>query len=165
MSLEYHISLHEEPALEARQDTDRGILASAYEILDERNAHLPEARRVFRSTVRQIVSREPSEPIAYRAVIDFLNTVENPKTHTPTRHIDLLPQGHPLGTPVPRTLTASFYVSDPQISDPQVRELVAAAISSNPGSAARKYYVTRLETRKVPQSVLSIITDADETVL
>ena len=161
MSLDQLITLHSREPVQPKVDLHTGILASAYEILEETNARLPEGRRVFRSTIRDVVSRETSEEVAYRSVVNFLNTVENPHTHNPTQHVDLLPAGHPLGAKAPRPVVASFASTDPSLTDETTRVLLASAISAAPDSAARKYFVARLEARKAPRTVLEMISDAD----
>lgn len=161
MSLDHLIAQQEREPVQPKVMLHTGVLASAYEVLEDVNSRLPEGRRVFRSTIRDVVSREPNEPVAYRSVISYLNTVENPRTKNPTRHTDLLPLGHPLRGKAPRPVVASFSYTDPLLTDTTTRTLIASAISAQPDSAARKYYLARLEARHTPHTLVDLIAEAD----
>jgi hypothetical protein len=104
---------------------------------------MPEGRRIQAETIDTIISREGGDtPQAAKAIIDFVSTVENPATKTPTVHTDLLPSGHPLVAST-RADVAAYYGNETAI-DFQLRGLIASAISAAPESATRKFFVEQL---------------------
>lgn len=148
---------------------DKPLLATAYDLLEEANAKLPEGRQVSKETVRELIRRElPEIPRAYRATINFLTTVENPTTNTPTRHTDLLPAGHPLSpviasAPELRQAASEYFSADPALSE-ELRPLVASAISAEPDSATRLFCTELLFAQGTSLTVHALIEEADKTV-
>lgn len=148
---------------------DKPLLATAYDLLEEANAKLPEGRQVSRETVRELIRRElPEIPRAYRATISFLTTVENPATNTPTRHTDLLPAGHPLSpmtasAPELRQAASEYFSADPALSE-ELRPLIASAIQAEPDSATRLFCTELLFAQNSPLTVHALIEEADKTV-
>lgn len=121
----------------------RGLVAGAYELYETSNAQMPEGRRIPKESIAEIISREGGDtPQAAKAIIDFVSTVENPATNTPTVHTDLLPTGHPLVAST-RADVAAYYGNETTI-DSQLRGLIACAISAAPESATRKFFVEQL---------------------
>lgn len=139
----------------------KSILASAYELAEKANETLSEKRHISRENVEEIIRRDNSE----RAVLNFISTVENPNTATPTRHIDLLPAGHPLaqGEQTPEAV-AEYFSSDPYIKDDSVRTLIASAILSNPESVSRKFITAQLSVRDPHGYYVDVISHADATL-
>jgi hypothetical protein len=175
MSLDDIVSVYNKkpvaPAPFAKPLPQKPLLASAYETLAEFNTSVPEGRQVLRSTIREIINREAgsSEFTAQRAVNQFLSTVENPNTNTPTKHIDLLPAGHPLNTQWVSTYNvrdkvATYFSSDPRLETTEIRTLVASAISAQPESAARLFYIAQAKTHASDQTIDRIIEDAEATI-
>lgn len=148
---------------------DKPLLATAYDLLEEANAKLPEGRQVSKATIRDLIRRElPEIPRAYRATINFLTTVENPSTNTPTRHTDLLPAGHPLSTviasePELRQAASEYFSADPNLSE-DLRPLIASAIQASPDSATRLFCTELLYAQSIPLTVHALIEEADKTV-
>lgn len=139
----------------------RGLVAGAYELYETSNAHLPEARHIPEETISEIILREGGDtPQAAKAIIDFVSTVENPATNTPTQHVDLLPFGHPLVVST-REDVAAYFSSDPRLDDPKLRGIVASAIAATPESATRKFFVEQLVASGREIDVLRFIDDAD----
>lgn len=121
----------------------KGLVAGAYELYETSNAHMPEGRRIQAETIETIISREGGDtPQAAKAIIDFVSTVENPATNTPTVHTDLLPSGHPL-VASSRADVAAYYSTEPALPE-ETRALVACAIAATPESATRKFFVAQL---------------------
>lgn len=151
-------------------EDNKTILATAYELLVLANSDLPEERHVTQFEIKEVVRRElPSVPKAHRAVINFLTTVENPATNTPTPHTDLLPAGHPLSTaPVTsekdlRRETAKYFSSDPKLS-PEIAPIIASAIESEPNSPTRTFYEELLYAKNTPVSIFAVIEEADLSI-
>lgn len=148
---------------------DKPLLATAYDLLEEANAKLPEGRQVSKETVRELIRRElPEIPRAYRATINFLTTVENPDTNTPTVHTDLLPGGHPLSpmtasAPELRQAASEYFSADPTLSE-DLRPLIASAIQAEPDSATRLFCTELLYAQKAPLKIHALIEEADTTV-
>lgn len=138
----------------------RGLVAGAYELYETSNVNMPEARQTSRETISEIISREGGDtPQAAKAIIDFVSTVENPATKTPTVHIDLLPSGHPL-VAASRADVANYYGSDPSL-DSKVQGLIACAIAAAPESATRKFFVEQLTAAGHEMDALRLVEDAD----
>jgi hypothetical protein len=148
---------------------DQPILATAYELLETANSSLPENRHTSPSAVREVVRRElPSVPKAHRAVINFLTTIENPATNTPTVHTDLLPVGHPLSTTSAagkdlRRETAKYFSADPALSA-DLAPIIASAIECEPNSPTRAFYEELLYARNMPVSIFATIEQADLSI-
>jgi hypothetical protein len=149
---------------------DQPILATAYDLLETANSSLPENRHTTPGVVREVVRRElPSVPKAHRAVINFLTTIENPSTNTPTVHTDLLPTGHPLST-APATSekelrreTARYFSADPNLA-PELEPIIASAIECEPNTPTRAFYEELLYARNTPVSIFATIEQADLSI-
>ncbi|NBT76228.1 MAG: hypothetical protein EBT15_09735 [Betaproteobacteria bacterium] len=148
---------------------DQPILATAYDLLEAANSSLPENRHTSPNAVREVVRRElPSVPKAHRAVINFLTTIENPATNTPTIHTDLLPVGHPLSTTPAsgkdlRRETARYFSADPALSD-DLAPIIASAIECEPNTPTRAFYEELLYARNTPVSIFATIEQADLSI-
>lgn len=148
---------------------EKPLLATAYDLLEEANSTLPENRQVLKSTIREVVRRElPETPRAYRAVINFLTTVENPDTNTPTKHTDLLHPGHPLSTVQissfrRRRAAAQYFACDTDLPA-HVQPLVASAIEVEPESVTRRFYEELLFAQKAPLKTVAVIEAADKSI-
>jgi hypothetical protein len=144
------------------------VLASAYELIDSANETLPTERHISYKNVAQIVDREKGNtPAAIeRIILNYISTVENPRTATPTHHVDLLPQGHPLSPAEGKTpeAVAAYFSSDPYFKDDSVRTLVASAIMSNPESASRKFITSQLSVRDPHGYYVDAIAYADTSL-
>lgn len=139
---------------------------TSFALVEELNEALPAPRRVTQEVLDEIVSRESgNSAVAERALLNFISTIENPNTATPTHHIDLLPAGHPLaqGEQTPAA-TAEYFSSDPYITDDSVRTLVASAILSDPESVSRKFTVAQLSVRDPHGYSTHVIKQADASL-
>ena len=175
MSLDDIVSFYNRQPVAPRADAtplpQKPLLASSYDATAQFNATMPEGRQVLRSTVREIINREAgaSEFNIKRAVNQFFNTVANPNTKTPTKHVDLLPAGHPLNTEWVSTYNvrdkvADYFSADPRLTSTEVRTLVASAISAAPDSAARLFYTAQAKSHSDDLTIDYIIEDADATI-
>lgn len=151
-----------------RAHTEKTVLASAYELIDSANTTLPVQRQILHSQVEELVRREASQTPAtvQRALLNFISTVENPRTATPTYHVDLLPEGHPLSPVEDKTpeAVAEYFSSDPYFKDDSVKTLVASAIMSNPESASRKFITSQLSVRDPHGYYVDVIAHADASL-
>lgn len=138
----------------------KGLVAGAYELYETSNVNMPEGRRIEPAVIDEIAKREGGDtPQAAKAIIDFVSTVENPATNTPTVHTDLLPSGHPL-VAASRADVAAYYGTDPNL-DEKTRGLVAAAIAAQPASATRKFFVEQLTAANQDIDIFKYIDGAD----
>lgn len=138
----------------------RGLVAGAYELYETANENMPEQRRTSAEKIAEIISREGGDtPQAAKAIIDFVSTVENPATNTPTVHTDLLPAGHPLVAST-RADVAAYYGSNPLL-DIKTGGLVACAIAATPESATRKFFVEQLVASGHEVDAIKFIDGAD----
>lgn len=138
----------------------QSLVAGAYDLYETTNETLPEARRIEASTIEEIITREGGEtPQAAKAIIDFVSTVENPATNTPTVHEDLLPAGHPL-VAASRSEVAAYYSSDPRL-EPRLQGIVSAAIAAEPTSPSRMFFTEQLIASGHELDALRFVTDAD----
>ena len=159
-----------DPIEPEREYEDKPLLATAYELTDQTNESLPDKLKISKATIQDVVRRElPNEAKAYRSVINFLSTVENPKTQTPTTHTDLLHPGHPLSTQNISTFrlrraSAEYFSNIADAHSDEARTLLASAITSEPDSAARLFYSTLLEDQQNGLRLLSLIGEADESL-
>ena len=138
----------------------QSLVAGAYELYETSNVHMPEGRRIEPAVIDEIAKREGGDtPQAAKAIIDFVSTVENPDTNTPTVHTDLLPSGHPL-VAASRAAVAEYYSTDPYLNE-KTRALVAAAIAAPPTSATRKFFVEQLSAANQDINIFKYIEGAD----
>ena len=138
----------------------KSLVAGAYELYETSNENMPEGRRIEPAVIDEIAKREGGDtPQAAKAIIDFVSTVENPATNTPTVHTDLLPSGHPL-VAASRVDVADYYSTDPSL-DEKSRALVAAAIAAPPTSATRKFFVEQLLAANQDIDIFKYIEGAD----
>jgi hypothetical protein len=174
--INYLVELSERPPVKARSDAKplptQGVVASARKHVIESNLDLPEAKRIPIEVVDEIVSREQgkNEFSIIRSVQNYVSTIENPDTPTPTIHRDLLPKSHPLSTKWvssfhARRLTAEFFATDMRIKDPQTRAMVASAIATEPESTKRKFFTEAIMTSPENLELLAVIEQADQTIL
>lgn len=170
------VELVDRQPVKARRDAKplptEGIVASARKHVIASNIDLPAEKRIPIEVVDEIISREQGkkEFSILRSVQNYIATVENPDTHTPTAHRDLLPNNHPLSTKWissfrVRELTSEFFATDPRIEDPAVRSMVASAIKAEPKSVQRKFYTEVLTSNAGTFELLALIEQADETIL
>ena len=175
MSLDDIVSFYNRQPVAPRADAtplpQKPLLASSYDATAKFNATMPEGRQVLRSTVREIINREAgaSEFNIKRAVNQFFNTVENPATKTPTKHVDLLPAGHPLNVEWVSTFNirdkvADYFSADPRLPSAEVRTLVASAIQAEPETAARLFYIAQAKSHANDLTIDHIIEDAEATI-
>lgn len=164
MSFDKIIDVYDRTPVKPRRSVPaKPFLASAHELLEKANTTLPEARQIPLSHVDEIVSREGGNPaVAERALLNFISTVENPQTATPTKHVDLLPAGHPMSTveSTPEDV-ARYFSSDSHFAEETTQGLVASAILSTPESASRKFYTSRLSVRDPYGYFADVIAQAD----
>lgn len=139
----------------------QGLVAGAYELYKTSNENMPEGRRIEPVVIDEIAKREGGDtPQAAKAIIDFVSTVENPATNTPTIHLDLLPSGHPLVAST-RADVAAYYGTDPRL-DAKTQGIVACAIAAQPESATRKFFVSQLTVAGREIDILKFIDGADK---
>lgn len=169
------VELVDRQPVKARRDAKplptEGIVASARKHVIASNIELPAEKRIPIEVVDEIVSREQGKKnfSILRSVQNYISTVENPDTHTPTAHRDLLPNNHPLSTKWVssfrvRELTSEFFATDTRIEDPNVRSMVASAIKAEPESVQRKFYTEALTANAETFELLALIEQADETI-
>jgi hypothetical protein len=167
MSFDKIIDVYDRPPVKPRRSLPaEPFIASAHKIVEQANQNLLEARKIPQEHVDEIVSREQANPaVAQRALLNFISTVENPNTANPTRHVDLLPVGHPM-SPAEKTpeAVAEYFSSDPYFKDDSVRTLVASAILSNPESASRKFITSQLSVRDPYGYFTDVIAHADALI-
>lgn len=167
MSFDKIIDVYDRPPVKPRRSVPaKPLTASAYELLEKANETLPEARQIPQAHVDEILAREGGNPaISQRALLNFISTVENPKTATPTKHVDLLPAGHPLSTveSTPEDV-ARYFSCDPHFAEETTQSLVASAILSSPESASRKFYTSRLSIRDPYGYFADVIAQADAVI-
>jgi hypothetical protein len=100
-----------------------------------------------RALVAAVFQRElpKGESVAMREALRYISTVENYATKQPTKHIDLLPTGHPLGTDnqVTRNDIAEYFSST--FANDEDRDLVYEIISNTPNSVERDFAVGRIQ--------------------
>lgn len=164
MSFDKIIDLYDRPPVEPRYRTKpQPLLATAYQLVDELNQNLPTQRQTMRYVVEEIVRRESTPASALRAVTQFVSTMENPNTATPTKHTDLLYPGHPLSTAEVenrRAFVAQYFSTEALVSEEE-QPLVASVISADPNSAQRKFYLAQLSTDPSKSFVKFVIEQAD----
>lgn len=172
MSLDKLISSYSGPSVPHRKGVTplptTPLIASANMELVELNERLPEVRRAAYESLNELIEREtPNGDFATRrAVANFLSTIENPKTLRPTVHTDLLPETHPLSTKwistfAIRERTGEYYAAE---VDETISAVVASAITADPESGSRKFYVALLEAQNAPLSAFEIIAEADDVI-
>lgn len=145
---------------DATFEANKSLVAGAYDLYETTNETLPEVRRIDASTINEIITREGGEtPQAAKAIIDFVSTVENPATNTPTIHVDLLPAGHPI-VASSRSDVATYYGSTPSL-DTKTQSMVACAIAAEPDTATRKFFTEQLIAAGHEIDALHLVTDAD----
>jgi hypothetical protein len=145
---------------DATFEANKSLVAGAYDLYETTNETLPEVRRIDASTIVEISNREGGDtPQAAKAIIDFVSTVENPATNSPTVHTDLLPLGHPM-VAHGRQNVAQYYGSTPTLSA-HVQTLVASAIAAEPGTATRKFFSEQLIAAGHEIDALHLVEDAD----
>lgn len=164
-------SYEQEPILprsDAAPLPQKGIVASAHAMAIKANETLPAPKRIHADTIDALVERlsELSDGAQMRAVGQYINTVENPNTNTPTEHRDLLPRNHPLSTAwissfQARKETAEYFETHPKIADPEVRTLIASAVAAEPESVERKFYTEALIAKTNDLDTLAFVQDAD----
>jgi len=159
------------PAQGASAVSDKSLMDSLHDEILQFNQRVPEQQQVSESVAKVIIKREEENghPRAMRAVAQYLNTLENPDTNTPTEHRDLLPKNHPLSTKwlskfEARKQIASYYKTDTRIEDEEVRSLVASAISHEPDTAQRFFFNEVLLAKTSNAGILALIGEADKIV-
>lgn len=160
-----------QPRSDATPLPQKGLVASAHAMAIKANETLPAPKRIHADTIDALVERlsELSEGAKMRVVGQFINTIENPDTKTPTEHRDLLPRNHPLSTAwissfQVRKETAEYFETHPKIQDPEVRSLVASAIAAEPESVERKFYAEALIAKTNDLDTLALVQDADTAI-
>lgn len=173
MSLDKLISSYEKPSVPARRGATPleypPLIATAFEKVTALNEKLPEARQVDFNLVDELLQREEpnGEFAAERALSNYISTVENPATNRPTEHVDLLPETHPMSTRWISTFsirekTAEYYAAG--VTDPEVSAILASAITADPLSGTRRFYLAMLDVKDTPLSVVDRIAEADEVI-
>jgi hypothetical protein len=160
-----------EPAEGAPAVSGKSLMESLADEVALFNERVPEELKVLEGTAKLIIKRESDNghPRALRAVMQYLSTVENPETNTPTVHRDLLPKNHPLSTRwlskfEARREVASYFSSDMRIKDSEVRALVASALTYEPDSAQRFFFTEVLIAKTKNTGLLAIIEKADKII-
>ena len=159
------------PATGASAVSDKSLMDSLHDEIAQFNQRVPKQQQVSEDVAKVIIKREAEggHPRAMRAVAQYLSTLENPDTNTPTEHRDLLPKNHPLSTKwlskfEARKQIASYYKTDTRIEDEEVRSLVASAVSYEPDTAQRFFFNEALLAKTKNAGVLALISEADAII-
>lgn len=155
MSIDYLIAASDEEPVRTNRPNPP-ILASAVldidqakSLVEKHNQDCPEPYVLKLSVVDDVFEREDSAPMALRQVIDLINTVKNPRTQTPTKHTDLLPEAHPMNKIRPARIEAAEYVAAGLELSNEDRAVVRSVLASFPESASRAFHLERAATRKL----------------
>lgn len=169
------VASYEQEPVKPRSDAtplpQKGFVASMHELAEKANEKLPPAKHISSETIDTVLERasEFSQGTKMRAVAQYINTVENPNTNTPTDHRDLLPRNHPLSTRwismfQARKEIAEYYETHPKAVDPELQSLVASAIASAPESVERKFYTEAISAKTSDLEPLAMIEEADNVI-
>lgn len=169
------VSSYEQTPVRHRPDAaplpQRGFVASAHAMAIKANTTLPAPKRIHADLVDALLERISDQPeaVQMRAVAQFVNTIENPNTQTPTEHRDLLPRNHPLSTQWissfnVRAETAEYYATHPKIEDSEVRGLLASAVAAEPDTVERKFYAEALLAKTNDVDLLVLLQEADTAI-
>lgn len=115
--------------------------------------------------VAAVFDREISrgESIALREALKYVTTVENYQTKSPTKHVDLLPIGHPLNPELwhrTREDVAEYFLQTiPNLED---RALVASVIATQVGTVERDYIFAQISPDKY--SLVAAIDAVDDAI-
>ena len=159
------------PRSGAKPLPQKGFVASLYSLVEKANENLAEEKQISSETFDALIERvsELSEGSKMRQVAQYVNTIENPDTNTPTPHRDLLPRNHPLSTQwvslfQARKQTAEYYKTHPKIENSELRTLVASAIAAEPESVERKFYTEAIIATTNDLEPLAMIEQADAVI-
>ena len=164
MSFDKIIDVYDRQPVSPRYRTQpEPLLATAYRLVDKANESLPAPRQIPAYAIREIFYREGATPATMRSVTQFISTAENPSTNTPTKHTDLLYPGHPLSTAQVenrRAFVANYFSCDSAITE-QEQPLVASAISADPASVERKFFLAQISKSPSRDGIEFVISQAD----
>lgn len=169
------VSSYEQTPIKPRPDAlplpQRGLVASAHAMAIKANTTLPAPKRIHADLVDSLLERIADQPeaVQMRVVAQFVSTIENPNTATPTVHRDLLPRNHPLSTQWVssfnvRNEVAEYYCTHPKIEDSEVRGLLASAVAAEPESVERKFFTEALLAKTHDVDLLAMLQEADTAI-